>query len=382
MTVLDSIYLKAELLTDGIAAGPEALAGVGTAFKEQNHGLFGWDFVDHADLKLPDDFVLSDGTVVQFRYNPSSQYEIQRADGRLVVSRGHEILDVVSMIPRPAFYDALTESGSAMRKIAQVGGQDCFFVCYQNHCSHFAHNEECSFCNLVPTKKTYDSVLSKKEIDDIAEVAVAAFSEGMCRHILLTGGCFSHEKEVALVARIVEAMREALRTDTVPGTILPSATVATDDLKRYRETGIGAIGYSMELWDEGLFRAICPGKSRSTSHDEFVSAIERAVGVFGEGNVYTVLVMGLEPKRSFLDGVRRLSALGSNVVPFVWSPNPGSRLEGHRAPTARWFADTILEAAEIVREAGVPSGDGNHCYQCDGNSLLHDALRIEQGVLR
>ena len=377
MTALDSIHLKAGLLTDGIAAGPEALAGVGTAFKEQNHGLFGWDFVDHADLKLPDDFVLSDGTIVQFRYNPSSQYEIRPEGERLVVARGHEILDTASMIPRPAFYDALTESGVVMRKIAQVGGEDCFFACYQNHCSHFAHHEECAFCNLVPTKKTYDSVLSKKEIDDIAEVAAAAFSEGMCRHILLTGGCFSHEKEVALVSRIVEAVREALHRDTVPGTILPSATIATDDLRRYRETGIGAIGYSMEIWDDALFKAICPGKSTSTTHDEFVSAIERAVAIFGEGDVYAVLVMGLEPKKSFLEGVRRLSALGSNVVPFVWSPNPGSGLEGHRAPTARWFTDTILEAADIVREARVPSGDENHCYRCDGNSLLHDALRIE-----
>jgi hypothetical protein len=39
--------------------------------------------------------------------------------------------------------------------------------------------------------------------------------------------------------------------------------------------------------------------------------------------------------------------------------------------------DTILEAAEIVYQAGVPSGTANHCYRCDGNSLLHDALRMK-----
>jgi len=62
-------------------------------------------------------------------------------------------------------------------------------------------------------------------------------------------------------------------------------------------------------------------------------------------------------------------------VPFVWSPNPGSKLEGHRAPTGQWYTDVALEAAEIVRDAGVPAGTTNHCYRCDGNSLLHDALR-------
>ena len=86
--------------------------------------------------------------------------------------------------------------------------------------------------------------------------------------------------------------------------------------------------------------------------------------------------MGLEPGRSFLEGIRVLSGLGANVVPFVWSPNPGSLLEGHRAPSGRWYAEVVQEAAEIVQQAGVPSGTDNHCYRCDGNSLLHDALRM------
>jgi len=376
MTGVDRIRLKAELLVEGINPTAEALHGLGAEFKEQNHGLFGWDFVNHVGTHLPDDFVLTGGTVVQFRYNPSSSYTMELRDGVRVIARGDEVLDTATLIRRPRFYDATTESGAVMRRIAQVGGEDCFFVCYQNYCAHFAGNKECAFCNLVPTKKTYHSVLSKKEVRDIGEVAAAAFAEGMCNHILLTGGCFSHQKEIALVASIVESIREALGTDTVPGTILPSATTGEDDLKRYRDTGIGAIGYSMEIWDEAMYRAICPGKSKSTSHDEFFAAIERAVRIFGAGSVYGVLVMGLEPRDSFLEGVKALSGIGANVVPFVWSPNPGSRLEGHRAPTGQWYTEAITEAADIVHDAGVPSGTANHCYRCDGNSLLHDALRL------
>jgi len=101
------------------------------------------------------------------------------------------------------------------------------------------------------------------------------------------------------------------------------------------------------------------------------------VKVFGEGNVYGVFVVGLEPRNTFLEGVRTITGLGANIVPFVWSPNPGSQLECHRAPTSRWFVDTVLEAAEIVYGVGVPSGTENHCYRCDGNSLLHDALRLK-----
>ena len=160
MTGNERLELKANLLTEGIAATPEALEGVGTEFKEQNHGLFGWDFVDHKDLELPDDFVLSDGTVVQFRYNPSSPYVMEMRDGGRVVVQGrrgarHRRADPAAGLLRRD----RPRAAPSMRKIAQVGGEDCFFVCYQNHCAHFAHGEQCSFCNLVATKKTYDSVL-------------------------------------------------------------------------------------------------------------------------------------------------------------------------------------------------------------------------------
>jgi len=69
--------------------------------------------------------------------------------------------------------------------------------------------------------------------------------------------------------------------------------------------------------------------------------------------------------------------MGANIVPFVWSPNPGSKLEGHRAPYPEWYFDVISEAAEIVQTNKIPSGTENHCYKCDGNSLLHDALRLK-----
>ncbi|MCL5942679.1 MAG: radical SAM protein, partial [Actinobacteria bacterium] len=141
---MDHLRLKAELLVEGINPTADALQGVGTEYKEQNHGLFGWDFVDHPDLSLPDDFVLADGTVVQFRYNPSSPYIMERRGDRRVIARAGEVLDTAALIPRPRYYDAASTSGALMRQIAQIGGEDCFFVCYQNYCLHFARREECA----------------------------------------------------------------------------------------------------------------------------------------------------------------------------------------------------------------------------------------------
>lgn len=371
------LHLKAELLVNGVNATPKALKEVGSKYKEQNHGLFGWDFEDHTSIALPDDFALPDGTIVQFRKNSHSNYLINLVDGELILNEGKEEVCRVKWLARPAYYNKKTSSDNKMVKIGQVGGEDCLFFCYQNYCSHFSKNQQCLFCNLVATSQTYDSVLKKKENKDIGEVAKEAFSEGNVKHILLTGGCFNHQKEIELVSDIVKSISEHTGLKRVPGTILPSPAKTKDEIKRYHDSGINAIGFSMEIWDKKLYQAICPGKSSDVSHDEFVNSIRNAVEIFGEGNVYGVLVMGLEPKETFLEGVRTLAGLDANIVPFVWSPNPGSKLEGHRAPTSKWYVDTILEAAEIVHDAKVPSGTKNHCFKCDGNSLLHDALRLK-----
>jgi hypothetical protein len=370
----DTLLLKADLLAEGVRATPEALEGVGTRYKEQNHGLFGWDFEDHGSERLPDDFLLRDGTVVQFRKNGRSPFLVVRdGDGNLLLTRSAEPVGPVSWIPRPAYYALTTTDGTPMVKVAQVGGEDCFFVCYNNYCSHFAKRRECLFCNLVDTTKKYRSVVTRKERDQIGEAAAAAFREGTVSHILLTGGCFGNDREVDVVASILEAIRKHTGQGRVPGTVLPSVPRDPDDLKRYHDAGIEAIAFSQEIWDEPLYRAVCPGKSDTTSRAMFVAAIERAVKIFGPGNVYAVFVMGIEPGDTLAEGVDVLSSLGAHIVPFVWSPNPGSRLFGHRAPFGSWYAENIERYADTVAAKKLPPSV-QHCRKCDGNNMLHDAL--------
>jgi hypothetical protein len=122
------LELKAELLVNGITATKEALAGLGSKFKEQNHGLFGWDFEDHTGNLLPDDFLLPDGTVVQFRKNSKSRYRVRANNGDLMLSNGEEDLCQVRWLPRPRYYDTATSRGNKMVKTGQIGGEVCSSV--------------------------------------------------------------------------------------------------------------------------------------------------------------------------------------------------------------------------------------------------------------
>jgi hypothetical protein len=377
MKLADEIKLKAELLVEGVSASPEALEGLGTLYKEQNHGLFGWDFEDHPGELLPDDFELPNGTIVQFRKNAQSPYIVQRRNGHLAVTKNEKDLCEARWLSRPTYYQRSTSDGTEMRRVCQIGGADSFFLCYNNYCVHWRDNEQCLFCNLVPTSSTYRNAIGRKRLDQIAETIRAAFEEGSAAHVLMTGGCFPGEKETDIVVQIIEAMKKGLGKDHVPGCLLPSPPPDLSDLERIRDAGISGVGYSMEIWDPPLFAAICPGKARSPGRECFLTTLLRAVEVFGPGNAYAVFVSGLEPMDSLLEGVRFLAEHGIASLPFVWSPVPGSKLYRHRAPTADWYVELNDAVASIYAECGLPD-TGVHCYRCDGNSLVHDLVRLKQ----
>jgi len=231
---VDYLRLKAALLTAGVSAAPEALVGLGERFKEQNHGLFGWDFEDHVDSVLPDDFSLPDGTVVQFRQSSLSPYRVEVDGGRRVLlERGQEVCPV-NWIERPAYYGRADSAGRPMVKTGQIGGADCLFFCYQNYCSHFSTGQQCLFCNLVATSRTYGSVLKKKDVESIGEVAAAAWPEGAVKHVLLTGGCFRAEREVDLVCDIIASIRRHTGLERVPGTARGDSALPRRRHRRHR----------------------------------------------------------------------------------------------------------------------------------------------------
>src|SRR4030042_4491050 len=117
------LELKADLLVEGVWVISEALGEVGKKYKEQNHGLFGWDFEDHVGIVLPDDFLLPDGTVVQFRKNSRSPYCITLEKEDLVLFNGDERICSIELIPRPGYYRTETTNGHTMVRIGQVGGK-------------------------------------------------------------------------------------------------------------------------------------------------------------------------------------------------------------------------------------------------------------------
>ena len=78
------------------------------------------------------------------------------------------------------------------------------------------------------------------------------------------------------------------------------------------------------------------------------------------------------------------------AIPLHWIPNPGSELEGHRAPTPEWYLDlyektyTLLKKnglthKNLYQSANVENSIFDYFYDLDGDHLdipRHEADRV------
>jgi biotin synthase-related radical SAM superfamily protein len=388
------IWIKANLLTEGIRFDESALEGICSVYKEQSRWLFDWNMGDH-HYYLPEELLLPMDTTCQVRENRNSPWLCTVEDGVLMLKRDGKFVIEARHIPRPKYYGLEASEGVIMRRIAPKRGQDCLVLNYAPFCMYWATNDGCSFCNIVPNMKwTKDDLqISKRSYEQIVKTAKAAFEEGAVRHILLTGGFMTRGKkegvdvdlEDEMILSVVRAMQEGIGTNDIPVNVI--RTVPKDEdlksIERYKKLGFYSVAYNLEIWDPALFARYCSGKDKVQGRDHWLRGLETATEVYGPGKVSTHFVTGfMEPEASLLEGVEWCSQRGIGVIPLIWSPVVGTSYEDFRTPVAEWFVKMVKKIADIRLKYDVdafnPAGLPNDDHICGMPSLIADELLLRK----
>jgi len=388
------IWVKANLLAEGIRFEESALEGICTVYKEQSRWLFDWNIGEH-HYYLPEELLLPMDTTVQVRENKNSPWLCTVEDGVLIVKKDGKFVIEARHIPRPKYYSMEASEGVIMRRIAPKRGQDCLVLNYAPFCMYWSTNDGCRFCNIVPNMKwTKDDLqISKRSYDQIMKTAKAAFEEGAVRHILLTGGFMSVGKESGkavdledqMILSVIRAMQEGIGSDDIPVNVI--RTVPKDknlkSIEEHKTLGAYSVAYNLEVWDPALFARYCSGKQKVQGRDHWLKGLVVATEVYGAGKVSTHLVTGfMEPEETLLEGVEWCSERGVGVIPLVWSPVVGTAFEKFRAPVGDWFVDMVKKIADIRLKHGVdafnPAGLPNDDHICGMPSLMADELFLRK----
>jgi Radical SAM superfamily len=378
------LALKAELITDGVAITKEALELIrpGELSQEQVHCLFEMDFETH-DFELPSGFLLPHGLSTQFRWNPKSEHIINVDRNRPVLTRKGHSLGEVTFHPRPGFYSKHTFDGHEMGNIGAFYQPSSLFVVYSNECSYKEKDEDCLFCNINHTKDTYAEKegIFWKTARQIGETAAEAYREGVVDHVTISGGVIPERRELDYYLDVAEEIISQTGLEDFNGTATVAAPLDLRNIDRFKEAGYRTTAMNIEIWDKGYYDTICPGKARGGGGwEHWVKALEYAVTVFGHGRVRSNIVAGLEPKKKSLEGLEYLAAQGVFGTFTIWCPNPGSGLEGHRAPEPSWYLDLAHRLVPIWKKNGFTYDQAHDCH-ASSDSLQHDVWRIQDEML-
>lgn len=269
-------------------------------------------------LESPDDGRLTTVLIINGKFAEESPFHmVKTASGRFEVWQDDKKYTDIVLLPRPKFYDSLTTDGVPMSDIAVIGEPDHLRSVLNQRCGYQRIGMACKFCAIESWWAGY----TDKSPTHVAEVAEAAYREGMARHVTLsTGTKLSRGKgleDLVETARLIQ--KRANVTMTLNFEPLSDYSLLDSLLREGKEAGATTALCNIECFDESLREDIMPMKGKNTIED-YMRVWEKCVDIFDHNEVYTMVIAGLgENDESILRGVELAASLGvvASIVPHT-----------------------------------------------------------------
>ncbi|MEA2703919.1 MAG: hypothetical protein QOD63_1864 [Actinomycetota bacterium] len=308
----------------------------------------------------------------------TSPYVLRPEEDGFGIYRDGTRLASATGTPRPRYYDLATADGIPYWKIALLHLDSLASTVLQT-CAYWGNDDQCRFCGIGLSLDAHRTV-AKKRPEQLAEVAVAARElDGAVDATLTTGSTLGADKGALYVAACGAAVKEAAGLP-VEVQFEPPDAGHLDVIDRVHELGIDSVGIHVESFDPEVLAYIAPAKAR-TGIEGYFAAWERAVSLFGEGQVSTYVILGMgEDPQLTIDGCRR--AIDMGVYPFVVPLRPiaGSLMEECLPPTAAYTESVYRHVvpyltARGLGAKGVAAGCAR-CQACSAMGAMEQALSI------
>lgn len=303
------ILIKSDLLFQGVTyTGELAEAGEWSIpnyqpyrFQKDEDNPTGKEAVD-----IPYLMNLTDGSLVRLLGNGNSPYRIEQNGTGYVVMEGDQKVTDVDFQKRPLWQRNKTSDGTPMSASGVSQHGDMLILNPAPGCEYFLHRDErtgenyrCKFCHYgVPdqrSKKLGQEIgtgrINAAQIQRIMEVCEEAIPE--IEHFYLVGGSMaSPEEEAKRYIQLAEAVQKVNRSD-IP-VCCGSSSLNREALIHLRDKGVTGVCFNLEVWDEELWKRVCPGKEHFVGRQQWMKGLLDAVEIFGQGNVMSAFVAGIE----------------------------------------------------------------------------------------
>ncbi|MCB1914429.1 MAG: hypothetical protein KDG52_01730 [Rhodocyclaceae bacterium] len=402
----DPIRFKLDMLFDGIRYS-EAL---GAAAEHAFPNFYPYRFADgeanptgRKSVTIPYLLTSEDGTLARIKGNAHSPWVVSGSAASGYLLRHDEAPDQAIPIqfePLPRWMGENTSDGFPMARAGVSLHGDMAVVNVAPGCDYFLHKVDgksmrCGFCAYgAPDERVAHlgqqpgkTALPRLTVQHLQEALQAALAESPIRHIYLVGGSLTDWAEEG--KRFIELAREvqAVNPDRIP-VCCGSGALPSDALAVLHAEGLAqSVCFNLEVWSEGLFSKVCPGKHQYVGYHRWIEALEAAVSLWGRGKVYSAMVAGieLEPEHELdweaaaalaLQGAEDLCSRGIIPIYSLYWPVGGRDHPQYLGRLRSYFERVVSGYAEIRRRHGLRVSDAFMCHRCAFMQLECDMDRL------
>lgn len=319
--------------------------------------------------------LLSDDIIVSVPYNKTnpfnSKYYLYEKDNKIYLTNDELTIEVKPHpLSSPNWYDYKLKNGKNISEYIQMEGKNVLICSVTTSCCYFAKYEQCAFCAL-------NGKLSSNEPDRIESIIEALKiilkEDSSVKSINLTGGNLYTEDKGA--NQYFGILKEIRKISNVPVAVEISPPDDLNILYKLHDAGATAIEMNVEIWDEKIRNMMMPGKSK-IKREYYIEAWKKAVEIFGEGNVGSGIIIGLENPFSSLEGIKAMVDAGClpSILPF--KPTEGAVLEKFKNCYPQEILKVTKEAAKLMKKKGLDPVDGAGCIGCGACTLESDMYKI------
>lgn len=287
-----------------------------------------------------------------------SPYELVRRGEELLLTYEGEPLVPVRFAPCPTWYEKTTTSGKRMDRVGTLQGT--YLGVYPAAvCEYWKEvpRVNCHFCSVGLNLGYGDA--EEKTIDDILEVVHAARNETGITYVDFNTGHYKGETYLDILEPIIKRIKK--ETDLMVGIQTPPHS----DLSRYdrlQEMGVNRVSFCFELYDQTIFKEVCPGKHREYGLDRYLKAVEYCAALSKKGswkNPWVAngeIVVGLEPPESSIRAIEWMTALGAIPTVCVFRPLKGTDMENSPPPNSEDLLPIFERLYSACMEHNLPIG--------------------------
>jgi hypothetical protein len=347
------LKLKAGLLCHGAAISQDARE----VLQREHPHFFEKGFIDAVNMNIGGSNIC---VSIAENFSEDSEFVLQHdGNGYFIMYMG-ERQDI-------RFFEMLPKTDTIVDDLARLHADGCINIWPSTNCCYDTPELKCKFCSLQP-------IHSKPiDVDELCDGLKKLMAQVPDYTLNFSGATYINpDRMVEYWCELVKKIREFSDCPIAIEFAPPSDLSLIDKLK---ECGATVAIMNIEIVDKVLRKQICPGKSGITL-EHYHKALQRAVQVFGYGQVSSVMIGGIQPWEDIKHECEVLTEMGvfPTIMPF--RPLDDCRLVDAKPCDPNELIKVSEYLGALLRKHRLSPLCQEGCTKCGGCSIENDCFNV------